>query len=416
LASGSYQLWKQPNFLKLWASQTLNSFAQILLSVVVMLEVYRLTESVAGAASVFAFMSLSSFVSSLIVSRIIDNYQMKRIMQLVGWLRGILVIAIGVFLSIENTAGLILLFLLLSLYSFVGAWYQPARFAILPLLIPRDQYIKANGTLVMIQQLFMVAGWGMGGILAALVPFPVIIVVIAIAFTISGTLVYLINIVEEDISVKKMKNRTPAWKEVGRIPVVRGITIMETLEGVSNAIWTSALLLAFTTVVLNAGEEWWGFINAGYFVGAILGSIIVTFNGKILQHKIGVMIGLSGISMGLLTILLSFTTMPLFAVLLCVLMGPMYQARDICQVALMQDAIPEDRRAGIMAARNAFLTPWNGIMVLVVGFAADIFSVQTIYLLAGIVYFAASLIAFKQKSLRDYEFKDPEEGKVLGGS
>ncbi|GAE37714.1 MFS transporter [Halalkalibacter akibai] len=410
----SNQLWKQPNFLKLWSSQTLNSLAQILLSVVVMLEVYRLTESVLGAASVFAFMSLSSFISSLIVSRIIDNYSMRKVMHSAGVIRGILVIAIGGFIYIESIIGLILLFLSISMYSFVGAWYQPARFAILPLIIPREQYIKANGTLVMVQQLLMVAGWGLGGVLAAFVWYPIIIAIIAVSFMLSGLLVYFMKIEEKEISVNKNEKRTPAWKEVWRIPVVRGITIMETIEGISNAIWTSALLLAFTTVVLNAGDEWWGFINAGYFVGAILGSFIVTFNAKILENKIGIMIGMSGVSMGLLTILFSLTTIPIIAVLLCILMGPMYQARDICQVAIMQDAIPEKRRAGIMAARSAFLTPWNGIMVLVVGFAADVFSVQVIYLVAGILYFIGSLIAFKQKSLRTYEFKDFEKGNEAG--
>ncbi|WP_051314588.1 MFS transporter [Alteribacter aurantiacus] len=412
MVSNSYQLWKQPNFLKLWSSQTLNSFAEILLRVVVMLEVYRLTNSVLGAASVFAFMSLSSFISSLIVSRIIDNYSMKKILFSVGWLRGILVIAIGGFIYIENTVGLTLLFLAISLYSFAGAWYQPARFAILPLIIPREQYIKANGTLVMIQQLLMVAGWGLGGVLAAFIWYPIIISVIAVAYVVSGLFVYLIKVEEKNLSVKKNTKRIPAWKEVWRIPVVRGITMMETIEGISNAIWTSALLLAFATVVLNAGEEWWGFLNAGYFVGAILGSIIVTFNAKILENKIGIMIGLSGVSMGVLTIIFSFTTVPIIAVLLCVLMGPMYQARDICQVALLQDAIPEERRAGIMAARSAFLTPWNGIMVLIVGFAADVFSVQMVYLIAGILYFMGSLLAFQQTSLRNYEFKDSEKSKM----
>ncbi|MBP3039917.1 hypothetical protein J9303_10500 [Bacillaceae bacterium Marseille-Q3522] len=85
-------------------------------------------------------------------------------------------------------------------------------------------------------------------------------------------------------------------------------------------------------------------------------------------------------------------------------MGPMYQARDICQVALLQDAIPSERRAGIMAARNAFLTPWYGITVFIAGFFADLIGVQTVYFIAGLLYLFAALIAFQQKSLRNYSF------------
>ena len=94
---------------------------------------------------------------------------------------------------------------------------------------------------------------------------------------------------------------------------------------------------AFTTVVLGAGEEWWGFINAAYFIGAIFGSVLVTYKAKAFSSKIGINIGLSGLSMGVLTILFSLNTIPIIALLLCILMGPMYQARDICQVALLQD-------------------------------------------------------------------------------
>ncbi len=408
------QLWTQPNFLKLWFSQSLNSLAQILLQVVVMVQVYQITESVTGAAGVLAIMSLSLFISGMIASNIIDRYSMKKIIHYAGWLRGLFTLLVGFFLFSDIQFSIIFMFLCLVFISFINAWYQPARFAILPLIIPKDQYIQANGTLVIIQQLIMTAGWGLGGILAVYIWFPLLIVLIALAYILSGVLAHLIRLEKVEVKIEKSEKRVPAWKEIWRIPVVRGITIMETVEGISNAIWTSALLLAFTTVVLNAGEQWWGFLNAGYFVGAILGSMVVTFNAKILSNKIGIMIGLSGLSMGIFTILFSFNTIPIIAVLLCVLMGPMYQARDICQVALMQDAIPEKRLAGIMAARNAFLTPWNGVMILLVGFLADIIGVQAIYLSAGVLYLVASFIAFQQRSLREYEFKSEQKATSIG--
>ncbi|WP_147675145.1 MFS transporter [Numidum massiliense] len=78
---------------------------------------------------------------------------------------------------------------------------------------------------------------------------------------------------------------------------------MNTFEGMANTVWTSALLLSFTTVVLNQGSDVWGFINAAYFIGAIVGSIVVTSKSQILEQRIGVMIGLSGLSMGVLTVL-----------------------------------------------------------------------------------------------------------------
>jgi MFS family permease len=399
-------LWKRQNFLKLWFSQSLNSLAQILLQVIVMVEIYKRMENAIGPALVLATMSISLFISSFIASYHIDRFPLKKIIYYAGWIKGALVLVIGYCLFLGTTSALIGVFVGLVILSFIGAWYGPARFAILPLVIERKEYIKANGTLVMIDQLLATAGWGLGAILVIYLPFPILISMIACSFMLGGLLIHFITLDKEQETMTKKTKASPAWKEVWNNRVIRGITIMDTIEGVANAIWTSALILTFTAVVLQVGEEWWGFINAGYFIGAILGSMIVTFKAQNLSSKIGMMIGLSGVSMGILTILFSLNTIPLVAVLLCVLMGPMYQARDICQSALLQDAIPEGRRASIMAARNTFLTPWNSIMVLVIGLLADFLGVQFIYFMAGVAYLLVSLLAFKLKYLREYKLVD----------
>ncbi|EGL81380.1 major facilitator superfamily MFS_1 [Caldalkalibacillus thermarum TA2.A1] len=406
-------IWKQVNFVKLWLSQTFNALAHILLQVVVMVQVYKMTNSIVGSASVLAIMSLSLFISGLIASKIIDRYSMKNIIHFAGWARAFLSALIGYFLTIETYVGLIGLFGAIIINSFINAWYNPARFALLPLIVSNDQYVKANGTLVMIQQMLMAAGWALGGILIAFVWFPYIILIICLAYISSGITVYFIKLDEKENKDQSQENKVPAWIEVWRIPVVRSITIMETIEGFSNAIWTSALLLAFATVILDAGEEWWGFLNASYFLGAIIGSFIVTFNARTFSNSIGLMIGLSGLSMGVFTILFSINSLPIIAVLLCVLMGPIYQARSIFQVTVLQDAIPAQRRAGIMAARNAFLTPWQSINVLIVGYLADLIGVQNIYLLCGVLYLVAGLIAFQQKSLRSYKFNQQQASSSM---
>ena len=403
-------IWRQPNFIKLWFSQTLNSLAHILLQVVVMVQVYQRTHSALGSAAVLALMSLSLFISGLFAAKYIDRFSMRSIIHFSGWCRALLTIIIGFFLYQNSTAGLIGLFVGIAFYSFINAWYQPARFALLPLIIPSHQYIRANGTLVMVQQLFMTAGWGIGGFLVVYVSLPVMVGMLSIFYILSGSLAYSIKLAEEKPAAKKKP--VSAWKEVWAIPVVKGITIMNIIEGISHPIWTSALLLAFSTTVLKAGETWWGLLNAGYFMGAILGSIMVTFISGLMTKRSGIVVGMSGLSMGVFTILFSVNTLPLAAVLLCIAMGPLYQARDICQVAILQEAIPAERRANVMAARNTFLTPWNGLTVLFIGYLADVFGIQNTYLLAGVLYLLASIIALQQRTLRHYRINKKEDTAV----
>lgn len=398
-------LLKSREYRKLIYSQLFNSLGQILLQVTVMVEVYTRTNSAFGAATVVGVMSIASFISGLIASNIINQYKLKQIMHVSGWLRAALTILIGITLLYSTNYSISILYVILIFYSFITAWYQPARFALLPLTVGKEYYVKANGLLVMIQQTLMTVGWAIGGILNVLFPFTYIVAAITLLFILSGLTAACINVHEKLDKHKKQA----AWKKVWTIPIVRSITIMETFEGMANAIWTSALLLSFTHVVLGQGAETWGFINSAYFTGAIIGGVVVTWKSQILEQRIGIMIGLSGLSMGTLTLIFSLNDYVLITLLLCIMMGPMYQARDICQTALLQDVIPEKQRANIMAARSAFLTPWNGIMVMVAGFLADLVGVQLIYILAGILYLLASLIAFQQKSLRDYTFNVVKE-------
>lgn len=330
-------------------------------------------------------------------------------------MRAVLVIIIGGVLFIDSPVMLVVLYVILFAYSFVNAWYQPARFAMLPLIIEKGQYMQANGTLVLARQILMTAGWGLGGFIAMYVPLTVTMVSIALFYVISSVVIGSIN-VNEDAHVRGGKRKGSNWAFVLKNPIVRAITIMDAAEALANAIWTSALLLAFTTSVLMVGEAWWVFLNAGYFVGAILGGLIVTLEVKRFSTNIGVMIGLGGISMGIFTILFSLNTIPLLAVVMCILMGPMYQVRDVCQVTVLQHAIPAEKRASVMATRSAILTPWNGIAVLIMGFLADVIKVQFVFLFAGGLYVGVALLAFLIKSLRKYKMNHEQNEEIQESS
>ncbi|SDB85280.1 MFS transporter [Shouchella lonarensis] len=411
----NHSLWSLPHFRKLWLSQNLNVLSSILLQVVVMIEVYKRTNSIFGSSVVLATISLGLFLGGIVASNHIDRFPLKKVMQVCGWMRAVLVIIIGGVLFIDSPVMLVVLYVILFAYSFVNAWYQPARFAMLPLIIEKGQYMQANGTLVLARQILMTAGWGLGGFIAMYVPLTVTMVSIALFYVISSVVIGSIN-VNEDAHVRGGKRKGSNWAFVLKNPIVRAITIMDAAEALANAIWTSALLLAFTTSVLMVGEAWWGFLNAGYFVGAILGGLIVTLEAKRFSTNIGVMIGLGGISMGIFTILFSLNTIPLLAVVMCILMGPMYQVRDVCQVTVLQHAIPAEKRASVMATRSAILTPWNGIAVLIMGFLADVVKVQFVFLFAGGLYVGVALLAFLIKSLRKYKMNHEQNEEIQESS
>lgn len=397
-------LFRKSHFVKLWGSQILQSFASILLQVIVMVEVYQSTDSILGSASVLAIMAIGSFVGGLVGSYRIHRFSLLNILYWSGWARALSTSLLVVFLSQMGTIHLFLLLLTLFFISFVGAWYQPARFALLPMIVSKREYMKANGTLNMIHQMFSVAGWGLGGILTVVLPFYMVVIMISVSFLLSGIFVRLIQIHPSVKHENISGNPESAWRKVFGVHLIRSLTMMDLSEALANAVWSSALILAFTKEVLNKGSEWWGFINAFYWLGGVLGSIIVVAITKHLEKRVGWIIGLSALAMAVLTLFFAMGSNAILALTLCLFMGPLYQARDICQETVLQDLTSPEECAGIMAARNAVLTPWWGITYIIMGWLADRIGIQATYILAAALYALTCFLVFFQPSIRDYQY------------
>lgn len=405
-------LWKNPDFLRLWASQTLQSLAQVLLQVVVLVQVYRLTDSVVGAAVVPATSGLALFAGSLLASFFIERFPLRSLIHHISWIRAVLTVVLGGILSVPSPSIFVIL-LVLFMLSFVSAWYQPARFALLPQVVERREYMKANGKLTLVHQMFLTTGWAVGGMLTLWVPFWGILGFVSLSFALSGILVYGIRLRESPTVSEPVGHSEPAWKLLWQSPIIRSITAMDAVEALANAVWTSAILLAFTTEVLGEGAAWWGWINAAYFVGAILGTVLVIHYSDHLQQNLAGMIAASAVSMAIFTALFATLSYPLVSLLLCVCMGPLYQIRDIGQTTILQDTIQSDRRAGVMAARESLLSPWTAVTILLMGLVAERFGVQAAYGLAAGLYACTALLVWAQPELRRYRMvhgRDQSQG------
>ena len=407
------KLFQQPQFLKLWFSQILQSLANVLLKVSVMVKVYQQTDSVFSSSLVLAVMALGSFFGGILGSQYIHRFPLTRLLTGIEWSRAGLTVLLALLLLHIDLLQLFLMGVVLFVIALIGAWYQPARFALLPLVVSKKEYMKANGMLNMIHQLFLVAGWGLGGIVAAVLPFYSVILLIFISFSLSGECIRRIQLQASPIAEETSKPE-PAWRRMIQIPVVRNITSMDLLESLANVVWASAFILAFTHEILGKGSEWWGFINASYWVGGIVGSWMAVMVTPFLEKRVGYMIGLSALSMSLLTFFFAINSNAVLALVICALMGPFYQVREICQETVLQDAISPRERANVMAARNAVLTPWSAMTHLMMGWLADRMDIQSAYLLAAILYGLTFLFVACQPQLKNYQY-DVGETRPSGG-
>ncbi|MBE0172040.1 MFS transporter [Bacillus spizizenii ATCC 6633 = JCM 2499] len=398
------QFLHNKNVFAILLSQSLQSLAGVLVTIVLMVRVYQMTDSVFLAGLVLSFMSFASIAASFCISPVLSNLGFKKVLVGANLLRAVFTILMAISVSHHEQDFIWITLLFVFCFSFAGAFFQPARFALLPIIVPKEQYVKANGVVSLSNQLFLTAGWGLGGLLTYAVPFELVVGAAICLFVLSGASLNVLHINEKttDGTAEKASARS-IWKDVMIIPIVRNITLMDMIEALAGSVWSSAILLAFTVAVLHETEMWWGIFNASYFIGAIVGSVIAIRFSAFFEQNMGYAIIFCSLVMSALTLLFSFSPIPFLCALACAAMGPFYQVRDICQETMLQEVIPEQKRIGIMAAKNAILTPWSGVTYSIMGLVADAAGAKTAFIAAAALYIMTFFIALAQPLLLHYK-------------
>ncbi|MGY0432327.1 MFS transporter [Bacillus rugosus] len=398
------QFLHNKNVFALLLSQSLQSLAGVLVTIVLMVRVYQMTDSVFLAGLVLSFMSFASIAASFCISPVLRDLGFKKVLAGANLLRAVFTLLMAFSVSHNGQVFFWVTLLFVFCFSFAGAFFQPARFALLPIIVPKEQYVKANGVISLSNQLFLTAGWGLGGLLTYAVPFELVVGAAICLFVLSGASISVLHINEEAAEgTAEGASARSIWKDLMIIPIVRDITLMDMIEALAGSVWSSAILLAFTAAVLHETEVWWGMFNASYFIGAIVGSVVAIRFSAFFERNMGYSIIFCSLVMSALTLLFSFSPIPFLCALACAAMGPFYQVRDICQETMLQEVIPEQKRIGIIAAKNAILAPWSGVTYSIMGLVADAAGAQTAFIASAVLYIMTFFIALAQPRLLHYK-------------
>ena len=108
-------------------------------------------------------------LSSLIAPLLINRFKLSNLLLMSQVGQFLLFIGLAVYLQFNGEASsLVLVFLLVFVMSFLDGWTTPARTALVPRLVLREQgLLKANGLLSVSDQIVQFAGWGLSGIIVA---------------------------------------------------------------------------------------------------------------------------------------------------------------------------------------------------------------------------------------------------------
>ncbi|MFC4098140.1 MFS transporter [Paenibacillus xanthanilyticus] len=391
------------NYYLLLAAEGALNLADVLFTLTLIVLVNEATDSAFMTGLVPIVRVAAVFASGLIAPLVLRRYPLRSV--LVGSVAGEILFMVLIAAMVGAYAfdtGITPLLALLFGFAFFKGWSGPAKDAVLPRLVPESLLVKANGLMSTTDQTVMMAGWALGGIVIAWIGRSGSLWAAVAIMGAALAAAWLVRFAEAQPSGRKDERESSNWRTmksgwsaIWNRPILRVVTTMDVTESIANGVWVAAVLLIYVEDVLGKGADWFGFMNAAYFAGTISGGLLVMlFSRKIEGRLIPAMIT-GALAIAAMTVLFALTSSPPIALLLCLLMGPAFQMRDIAQRTIFQTRIKPEELASVYAAQGTLLSVTFGVSVLVMGLVTDLLGVRATYLTAGGLFLLSGMLALR---------------------
>lgn len=396
---------KKP-FHLLVAGQALANLGDVFYIVSLITLVYTSTGSAVYTAMFPVLRCMAQFTSGVLAPLILDRYRLQTIMQTSQASQTILLLTLTIITTLTSEhVPLYGLYGFILLIAFLDGWTVPARNAMIPRLVDHEQLLRANGLISTVDQSVQMIGWALGGILVAWLGANTILWLTVGMFLLSTVALFYIRLrpyhhEQNDHSIRIWDSLKEGWTCLWKVPQLRVLTMMDVLEGIAAAVWMAAILLVFVNEVLHKGEEWWGYINASYLIGTIVGGVTVLAAAKKLEQRLVLPI-VGGMFLSGIFILLFVTIhIPVWSLFISALFGPIYQLQAIVKQTVYQRVVDSRLLPKVLSAQAAVAYVTFGLSAIGLSSISDQFGVQsTYYVSAGLTFIGTAIGFFNRKTL-----------------
>ncbi|WP_179131629.1 MFS transporter [Candidatus Entotheonella palauensis] len=394
------------NYLLLWLAQIISGLGDVLYNVGVMVTIFNHTGSALQAAGVLVATSVPSVIFGPLAGALVDRYPRQSMLITVDIIRALLVAVLLLVLR-DEALNVWVIYLIIAGLATATTFYQPARQAMIPSIVPPDDLASANSLLIGANQATLAAGFLAGSLLVLIIPLRLMVLIDLITFIIAAILITFIRPATLNTAATTVEARPSLWQSIRdgagylqRHQVARPLVVMEIAEHVPHAIWTSALLLVFAEQALNGGPREWGSIVSAFFSGQLIGALIAAFWTRGVEKRPGWIIIGSAAVFGILTGLFALSATLAIALTLSMLFGPPASIRDVAQNTLLQTSVADDMLGRVYALRGTFMSLTFMLSGVVFAGLADFIPIRAIYLIGSGLYLATAIYALTSRALR----------------
>ena len=413
-------------FLLLWLAQVATQIGvnMILYGLtVVVLEATDLSSAVSG---LFLTFLVPSVLFSALAGVYVDRIDRRTMLVITNALRA--VVLLGIF-AVGNDIGFVLL--LNTLFSILTVFFAPAEAAMIPMLVPREQLVAANGLFTLTLNGAFALGYALLGPLVVTIaggPKP-LIVIVALLFGVAAA--FCVTLPKDPPAPRERARAREAVSEASH--AVTGV-FGQLREGVvyirdNRAIaWSLAYLgiaasligvvavlgpkFARDTIGLSAKDLIVVVLPLG--IGIVFGVLLLNNYGKYVPRRRAIEVGLAalGALLVILTVagpvsriltgvgdrlplvdLSALTSLVAVVVAIAFLAGIAYGIVAISAQVQLQEDIPADVRGRVFGVLNMLISVASILPIIIVGPIADLVGTTAVILTVAALVFISGMIS-----------------------
>ncbi len=401
------------SFSALWAGQLISLFGDRIHQVALAAAVLITTGSVLASALVFVAAFLPNLLISPIAGTFVDRWDHKEVLIVSDLLRAATVLLI----PMAIVTNVILVYPFVFLLTTISIFFRPARVAILPRIVRKDELITANSALWVGETMADVIGFPLAGLFVAAIgsALPVAFWLDSATYVASAVLLTGLIVrapaeteastspaVETGVGEGFFGEMRAGYRFLRSEPTLFANTIQASVAQLTVGVLT-ALMPTYALVVFGASQFGWEavytFIEASVGAGNLLGGFAIGLIGARLAK--GRMISGGYLVWGVLTIVFALTGNLGMVLGLALGSGIANMAFVIPSQALFQERTPPALMGRVVGFRFALVFGAMAIAMAVGGVLSEFIGVTYVIALFGLVTAVAGLAGFLVPAIRD---------------
>ena len=397
----SISIFRNLNFFLIWIGQSISLVGDFLYMIALMWWVLEKTGSTAAMATVAICSSLPAIILGPFAGTYVDRVDKRKLLILMDLGRGILIIVPGV-LYFLNQLQVWHIFVIAAFLSSMSTFFNPALATFIPVIVNKEQLVRANSISQMSSNLSGIIGPALGGALVALFGAGTVMFLDALSFFVSVIAIFLVRVKIEQVFPSEERKRflQELLDGLNFIRKESGILGLVVLFSILNFFVApvGVLIPLMVKKILRMGAEGFGVLGSSISVGMVLGSLFLGMIGGVRRKGTFIMIGIvvAGSFLALFGISESFWT-SIFLLCGC---GFGFSFANILVPVVFQTKIPHEKQGRVFGTLGTISGGLRPVSLALVGVMGGLLHIQMIVFLSGVLVALGGLTGFLIPGIR----------------